>query len=404
MTFAGTTNSDRKWQFNVDYPTPTIDLPLTPIRWDTPTTPNDIAVGKPWPPLDQDQRLNRLAVYRRIHTGDLTDLVTPTLPGAINYIESAVSTVTDLVTATDIAIEPNLDGLDSRQVALAAAELVTDILRFGGGWVHAALRPDTELALTSPDPAQVFRLEDGSMLMGTELASGSRVVLESLVDGVSVIRVHDRNRDTKILGRQINEVDGGEGALVSVVGIPRIPGWGTAYVDGLLAPAVRANLRDVSVDAIADAHEHPLLAVWMDPEDYDAFARGDVLDEDRNQAVTQGLADWRGHQIAAVANQQQRLEYVTWDGQLSVSQAQAARYAALVWQMAGIPPTLIQTAGIPSGVALRRLALRLWARTRSLVADASAGLSASLSAVTGVKVAVEWPTAFDLLEDEDASL
>ena len=111
---------------------------------------------------------------------------------------------------------------------------------------------------------------------------------------------------------------------------------------------------------------------WINTEDLET--RGELFDPTAStleEKLAAGKLDLRSElrdDVLAVTATNQRVEYLTWDANLEASAAQIDRIKGEINALTGIPSILEGDQNIPSGVALKRMLIPLYAATRSLQA------------------------------------
>jgi len=385
--------------------------PLRPIDWDLYATLDDL---RRWPPSRFASRNERLDHYQTLYRGDYTNMVATqdAVRVRVNYHRRLVTLVAGLLTTVDPVQTPEL--VDPQALTVVASELLVDQLRYGGAIVRCGLAPDIGPYIDVLDPTAWYPLEDGGHLIVSPYVSATAQDANpdrarvTIIDNRGTTSLFDYSWSGSTLGDQLDTGTSlGWSVVERVTMLPRVPGWGTSWYDDLTPLVVELARRLTSASSILDAHERPLLSTWVDDQDLSAFLPDDPnppLGNARRGAAVPGLEDWRRHDIVSVPNQLQRYEYITWDGQLSASINTIEQLRMSIHVLTAIPAILEAVSGVPSGVALKRLLLPLYAVTRSLQSQTRLALEAVLSGIGQFAgygdIRVEWPHAFDALDEE----
>ena len=92
----------------------------------------------------------------------------------------------------------------------------------------------------------------------------------------------------------------------------------------------------------------------------------------------------------------QKLELVEWHGKLEATQWFIDDLTRQLHTITSIPAALANSENIPSGIALRKLALPLYAMSMDMQEDVREGLETAINMVSPTEVTLEWPHYFDI--------
>jgi len=406
------------------------NLPLPHVSLNIPILPSEWRDGAQWPPNRVVHRQARLELYRDLHLGDFSHFFdNPTrVPISFNFIRRFVATLSELLLAERPRIEPEPYPDDrsnrrvDRQLYDTADQALTNAMRDGLAWIVATVE-NGQLYLMSPSAGNFHEIEGGGYISATPyVAPERRDGDDDLPNRLRVVIIDPDGRTW----RQTATWAGARTALghtTSVVGsisdlstpeligrsivtrAPRSPvtpeGWGTSMLDDLIPLAASYAARMSSMSRILDSHEHPMVAWWANEADLNLLAPVDTPPSRRSMEVAAGAVSWRDHDINIVPSAVQRIEYLTWDGELQASSAYLDRLDTLMRFASNVPAILESAGGVPSGVALRRLLLSLYGSLKAIQYRLRDALDEALVELAFPDSEVIWENILDTLDAEE---
>ena len=405
-------------------------LPLERINWDLYASVAEAVSGE-WMPARFNDRQRRLGLYRNVFDGDIVGVggfLADAAEGLIedrsyarvlvNSFRQACLFKADLLTSTEIVQTPEV--VPAQQLQNVASRAVVLQERDGGAIVNAGVN-EAGPFLRVIDPSCWFPRADGGTVVAVPYTSDEAPT--SLPDRLRMHVVEPDGRTMEFLFDYTSLYS--RGSLISrralpdrnwfvkIVRAPEVPGWGTSLFDDLAPVLVEYAVRMTSYSKILNAHESPMLNLFVSDEDMPDFGGSTPVeaerwregaDDDARGRAAQAAAELRRMDVSVGLDSSAKLQYLTWDGQLAASNAYLERLEQQVSKVSGIPLTLMQGQEVASGVALRRLFLPLYASTLAVLNDTRYALETALSAIVGGSaVKLEWPHPFDFqdLEEED---
>ena len=214
---------------------------------------------------------------------------------------------------------------------------------------------------------------------------------------------------------------GGRSWVTIIQNTPEQGLWGTSLIDDLLPVSLESSIQASRYSHVLNAHMDPTLLITAKQTDLDALVTSqdvdleglledeDAFDDPPSDTVSYGEAtrvarDLYRQDIAVSSSSTLRGSYVEYDGSLSNAQwflqdflGQARRF------LTGIPQLLEESAGMPSGVAMKRILLLLWGDSSDLQDDCRVGMEAALNVpFEAPVVSIIWPDALASLDESDS--
>jgi len=398
-------------------------LPLRHVPLAVPVLASEWRTGAQWPPARLQERQRRLELLGEVWEGDLTEFFPRgEAPPGYNFARRLGSTVSELLLATRPALDPDPgDRATARRLYDCCDAAIAHMMRDGMAWVVVTVHRG-EVHFASPPASDFHEIATGGWIWTQPFSapddrSGDPEVPDRLsaviidADGATWRQTAAWGGSRSAAGLTAGAVGGIEmlgpaepAGVSAVAAAPRSPlgddGWGTSLLEDLL-PLIAAYARRLSsMAAILDSHERPLVAWWADEDDLSVLAPADSPPSRKSMEVAAGAAAWREHDVSVVPSAVQRLEYLTWNGELAASSAYLDRLDSLMRLASGVPAILESAGGVPSGVALRRLLLAFYASSSALQYRLSDALEAAVQvAYPGARVV--WPHTLDELDAAD---
>ena len=298
-------------------------------------------------------------------------------------------------------------------------DCIVSMISYGSGAL--IIENDTQLTMDSIDPSLWFPM------------GGDRQAIASLVtsmDGsgdtpnIIEIRVIEPNNESTtyrhryegdatngIIGTFIESYESPDAMVVQTIKRPRGDQWGTSLYPDILTLVMELANRFTRTSSILDQHEKPTVIIWQDEQDTNDLAG--LMGKDtgtspeavlgRKDAVVADLTKQFDGDIVLMDNAKQKAEYLVWNGQLIASARQIQDIKQEITTITGMNDLLIQGKGIPSGVALRRILLPLYARVQTLQNELIPVVQSMIRSFTGEQVTVTWPNPLDILDDTQPS-
>ena len=344
-------------------------LPLPEVDMLVPTSIEDYAPEKAFPPERTQERDHRLEIYERVYRGDITDFVVDNTASnlVMNFFERIPTVIVALMLSADPAV-PDEDLL-TMQALLGAGGM--NGFRSGRGYLVRAGED-----LWSPETSCVH---DGinddifTTCLGTSVESS-----DYNPDYVDVYNVGPdyaiywrQSYDHGTLGQVIIPPTSMPGTFAVVDRPPSYRGWGKSIYDSLLAPVVGMALRLSGVEWTTEKNLHPVTLIPLAVANMTAFGnQGDPLnrqgDTPNLAAFQRELNDAFDEDTLLFPDGSAAPTKLEWGaGAMSAAMEMVDRLMTNVSAMCGIPIDVLngEFAAV-SGVALDRMLLALAAETR----------------------------------------
>ena len=395
-----------------------VGLPLPWVDRSAVAEPGEIAVAQQWPPQRLLPRQARLDDLLAAWQGDLTRWArtASAVATAMPFGRRFTGSVSQLLGAEPPVIVggpgdgPEVEAV-AEQIETAAVDAIEMSCRYGRSWL-GAIRDGGTLTVTAIDPRLVVPLTTGETATVHLAQDASSDAPRPGVLDVCLWR--STGLVERYAGTWEAESRLGIGAitslrLVAVYGggvirhldcLPRgIDGWGVGMVEDLLPAMWQHAIRLGSGNRILDMHEHPMV-IWRGGErDYSSLLPPDTPESNTDAELETVLRRWRRHQVAAVPNVAMKIDYLTWQGHLQDSAAMLDRLEALMRMLTDVPSLLESGSAMPTGSALRRLMLPLYARTRQAQVQATRALRDAVR-LLWPDATVEWQHVLDALSGD----
>ena len=327
-------------------------------------------------------RNQRLDTLTRLYEGDMSEFIgsDEDLRVPVNLFRRVATLTSDLL----MIAPPEIEGVDFGDEFLntfheAVSDVTINSIIYGMGYFLVEVAAG-EVSIESIAPSSVFRTNTGWAISDFVVTSSS---LDGTPNQIEMLDIHEEGSaetSTRVFtGDAQNGVIGMEvesdtpTSLAAVIPVPRPPfdgTWGLSLYPDILPLVLELSRRYSGNSVVLSAHEHPKLVTWIDTQELET--RGELFDptastlEEKLAAGKMDLASELRDDVLAVTATNQRVEYLTWDANLEASAAQIDRIKGEINAMTGIPSILEGEQNIPSGVALRRMLIPLYAATRSL--------------------------------------
>ena len=395
-------------------------LPLPRICWELYATVQEAVVSNEWVPVRFHERQNRLSLYQAAFDGHITALIPDHTYARvfINEFRQACLFKADMLTSTEIMTSP--ETIHPAMLANAISACVTSQEQNGIGLLNAGTDEDGEPFIRTIDPICWFPREDGGHIIAVPYVSNEattaipdRIRLDILEPDGRAARFVFEYTSFYTKGEMISrEMLPGTQYVVPVYRSPQQPGWGTSLFDDLAPIVLEHTIRMTSYSKILNAHENPMLNIFVDPEDAPDFGGSTPTEEAEYEdgdtgavyrKAQQAADDWRRANVrfGGAIDSQEKLSYLTWDGALDASNHYLDRLEDAMAMISGVPKTLRDSTMAMSGVALRRIFMPLYTSTLAILTDTKYALETVLSMASGTQVTVEWPHPFDYYELQD---
>ena len=395
---------------------PPVDVPMQ-----MPVAADEVSPGRTWPPSRLWVRNERLAMWRRVWRGDLTDFIGVLAPRArltgygdnwhvtedlgaqsgapmvINYARRYVELVSSLmltVTPPDHLADP-------------IQSTILHTMRDGKGYVIRR-GPDVEAVEAmwcfETSPMWTPEANEGQSTLYVVRPYISPAATWAQPDRVEIIAI---GRGFAItwhaawstawefggIGAMIGQPVVTEGVWASAIMPPSDFGWGQPAIQDLVPPMAGIALRYTSADHVLAAHEAPTLMVPIPNADVGNLLSIDMttdLDVFGRRTAAEIVKRLRDNNVAWAPDGLNSPEYLTWDGQLSSSWMMIEMLKNDIRSLTGIPASLEQEGGdVPSGSALSQMMIFLWAGTKQLHRQV-------LGAYRAVAGQFPWGNAFEI--------
>ena len=372
---------------------PPVDVPMQ-----MPVGPNEVAPGMTWPPQRLWIRNERLAMWRRVWRGDLTDFIGVLAPKArvsgyddhwhmtedigqqsgapmvINYARRYIELVSSLM----MTVTPPDHLADPIQAT------IMHTMRDGKGYV---IRRGTSIEAVEAmwcyetSPMWTPEAQEGQSTLYVVRPYISPYATWAQPDRVEIIAIGRGMAVTWHAQWSTVWEFGGIGAMVSppvvtegvwgsAINPPADFGWGQPAIQDLVPPMAGIALRYTSTDRVLAAHEAPTLMVPIPSQDVGNLLSVDLstdMDVFGRKTAAEIVKRLRDNNVAWAPDGINSPEYLTWDGQLADSWMMIEHLKADVRSITGIPAAQEQEGGdVPSGTALAQILLFLWASTKQL--------------------------------------
>ena len=196
--------------------------------------------------------------------------------------------------------------------------------------------------------------------------------------------------------------------------VPRLPRragyagyrWGTSVLEDIASPVAEINRRFSDASYVLGRQTRPTMTYRIADADRadiapDAVGEdgGTVPFADAVDELAEALSAYDDHDHLLLPDAVQGVDAVTWDGQSDTAVLMVQQMQEAIESAASIPGLFsgLMVEGASSGVALKRLMLRLYAATlqTQMATEASVNELLVMSGVTPV----EWPNALETMED-----
>lgn len=195
--------------------------------------------------------------------------------------------------------------------------------------------------------------------------------------------------------------------------IPRLPRrrgqygyqWGTSILEDIASPTAEINCRYSDISYALDRQSRPTMTYRIadsdrediNPDVDETTPFGDAVDE-----LAEALSEYDEHDHLALPNAIQDAKAITWDPQADTAVLMVQQMQEVIESAASIPGLFsgLMVEGAASGVALKRLMLRLYASTLQTHKATEAAV-AELLGLSGV-TPVPWPNPLEAMEDAAA--
>ena len=389
----------------------TQSLPLRRICWELYATTREAVTGDRWIPPRFTNRQERLALYQQAFDGDLSGLIPDRsyTRVALNEFRQACLFKADLLTSSDIMQTPEI--IHPAVLTNAVSACVTSQEQNGIGLLNAGMDEEGEPFIRTIDPLCWFPRMDGGHIVAVPYVSDEattdipdRIRMDIIEPDGRAMRWEFEYTSHYSKGRQLSRMSlPGLQYVVPVYRSPQVPGWGTSLFDDIAPIALEHMIRMTSYSKILNAHENPILNIFMGEDDVADFGGSTPLEEAEFEAGDQEAArirakyaaqDYRNQDVGIGFDTEAKLDYMTWDGALEASNRMLDRLEEAIAKVSGVPKILRDGEGF-SGVALRRLFIPLYASTLAMLNDTRYALETILTMVNGGDVTIEWEHPFD---------
>ena len=355
-----------------------------------------------------ESRNKQLDTLTRLYDGDLKEFVKEQPIIVINEFQKVSKRMAELMMAEEPQFSQEVTTEMMDQIYNATYDVVINMMTYGLG-----LMTTVEDKIDSQNPSLWYPgKDDVDVIVNFEdyTREGPQTIIIDVYDGETVERRRHEYRGQMNNGQIRAEKDSeniGRGMIAQMYRLPIGDAWGTSIIPNLL-PLVLGKAGCYSRnDKILDKHSRPVLVVTKTAMDlmqsaqnmFESFS-GDESDADvREKLAEQFQEEVDENGVFYKTEADQKLEYVTWDGQLEASFRQIEELGREINDFTGYTGDLTSGKGIPSGVALRRLLLPLYVATQALQNEITKSLIEIVSFTLGTDVEVDWPHPLVVLDD-----
>ena len=261
----------------------TLVLPLRRVNFDVTATVGEAVAGE-WPPVRFSDRQERLRLYRQVFDGTLSGLIQDRAYSrvAVNEFRQACLFKGDLLTSVPIGLTPEV--VNPAVVANVMGQVVVNLERDGLAVLLSGVGVDGVFMRAVDADCWFPRSDGGHILMvpfvsdqaGTSQPDRVRMTMVE-ADGRSMefVFVWAGSRRGELLGRRPLA----DRQHVTVLyRSPLVPGWGTSLFDDLGPVLLEHTVRLSSYSRILNAHENPLLNVFLADDDLPSFGGSTPLE------------------------------------------------------------------------------------------------------------------------------
>ena len=195
--------------------------------------------------------------------------------------------------------------------------------------------------------------------------------------------------------------------------IPRLPRragyapyrWGTSILEDIASPVAEINRRYSDASYVLGRQTRPTMTYRIadsDREDIAPDADASTPFDEATDELATALSAYDQHDHLVMPDAVQGMEAVTWDGQADTAVAMVQQMQEAIESASAIPGlfTGLMVEGASSGVALKRLMLRLYASTLQTFKATDAAVNELLAMTTVTPVV--WPNPLEAMEDTAA--
>ena len=200
----------------------------------------------------------------------------------------------------------------------------------------------------------------------------------------------------------------GRGAVITIPRPPVSGAWGVSMYCDLLPLVLDLADHMSGVSTVLAKHRRPKLATWINYDDLaekgEEYNPQASTEKEKIKAGKDALRAELDDDIFALGNLKQKIEYITWNAQLDSSFKHQERLKAEINFLTGLVSILEAAGNIPSGVALRRMLIPLYASTRTLQDTLKNRSQLLLRVLQELRseaptAVVEWAHPFDVLDE-----
>ena len=378
-----------------------VGFPIPEANMMAPVTDSDLRPGQNWPPNRVRSRVSRLRAYDNLYKGDFRDHVmdSKVLTVPVNYCERIPNVITSLLMTSD----PQVPEADLPAIQSMLADAILNCIVYGRAYMTRYFDEYSSLETTRfyESTEGIWRVE--------QLTQARQSDFDYDDDGrYNTIAVTKYNVDSDIGTYEEYEWNNGtieqmllsESVDASYVYVDRAPVrnfWGSSLLDLIGPLVVELSLRVSGAGRTIAQNEHPLLVVPVavaDVNDFSNVALPAALPDSDKPDVVKDLKALRDHDVAWTPDAVHLPQYVEWGGQaMAASFNMMETLGEELAMMTGLPRALSSGSELPSGIALKRLLITLYASTRQL----HNAVHVEAQELYGP---FEWPHAFDLDEQQ----
>lgn len=367
------------------------------VNFDIYISQGDIKAQAAFPPMRFNARNQRLQALQRLWLGDFSDIIeVPDDFISINYCQSYSTRLANLL----LMVQPEPEGVVDSDILYDA---LIDLTRYGGCILARA-----DDAVMSLDPMTWYPIEDGSHAFVTHYVSAGAD--NSIPDRV-MVRIYDKNgrvEDTHYVwsgdyleqkghfGNVLeSKVASSDGQIIVLPKAPRQGIWGLAKYLELASPTAEIANRMSRNSRVLDLNGRPVPVFKQGDADADrefGVTETDDTDQTLNK-IEQGQVDILNREVIRLPDGVLDFKFESPNvSGVSVSLDVIERAQHMISQLTGMP-MLTGEYTPPSGVALKRLMLNLYA-------ESSAMQNSIVEALAELGIMIDWVHIFDALEAE----
>ena len=388
---------------------------------------SDDPVGQ-FPPLPVRTRLDRLSWCWELFNGDFADLAEYTggnqanqsRPVFIEYGQSRFTVQTNPFRIVPTTIADILmmsppeytDPILNNNLNMALYDIIVSQGIYGAAVVMST--EDTTDPLHVIEPQWWVPSETGWWYIDPEVndeGNYTTCLVHSWVSGyMTVARHYFGGTFWSDIGNELEVIDSYAMPDNPLRVIPRLPRrrgyhgyrWGTSILEDIASPVAEINRRYSDASYVLSRQSRPTMTYRIADADREDISPDTDATTPFDEAVDElagSLSEYDEHDHLVLPDAVQGVEAVTWDGLPDTAVGLVEHMQQAIETASSIPGLFsgLMLEGASSGIALKRLMLRLYAATLQTQKATSAAVDELLQ-MSGIEPA-EWPNALEIVED-----